>query len=46
VAWVYPEGSNKQLTLRKLEAADFSEEDIRRINVRYKKFIEDKVHAM
>jgi len=46
VAWVYPEGSNKKLILRKLEAGDFSEEDIRRINVRYKKLIADKAHAM
>ena len=46
VAWVYPEGSDKKLTLRKLEAGNSSEEDIRRINVRYKKLIVDKVHAM
>jgi hypothetical protein len=46
VAWVYPEDSNKKLTLRKLDAGAFSEEDIRRINVRYKKLIADKVHAM
>jgi len=46
MTWVYPEGENKRLTLRRLGAADFSEEDIRRINIRYKKLIEDKVHAM
>lgn len=46
VAWVYPEGSNKKLTLRKLTEGDFSNEDIRRINVRYKKLIDDKVHSM
>jgi len=46
VAWVYPEGSSKKLTLRKFDARDFSDEDIRRIRVRYKKLIEDKVHAM
>jgi len=46
VTWVYPEGINKKLTLRKLDAGDFNEEDIRRINVRYKKLIADKVHAM
>jgi hypothetical protein len=46
VAWVYPEGSNKQLTLRKLDAGDFNQEDIRRINGRYQKLIADKVHAM
>jgi hypothetical protein len=46
VAWVYPEGSNKKLVLRKVDARDFSEEDIRRIKVRYKKLIADKIHAM
>jgi hypothetical protein len=46
VAWVYPEGGEKKLALRGLEPGDFSEEDIRRINVRYKKLIEDKDHAM
>jgi hypothetical protein len=46
VAWVYPEGANKNLALRKLEAADFSDEDISRIKVRYKRLIEDKVHVM
>ena len=46
VAWVYPEGSNKQLTLRKFDLRDFSDEDIKRIKVRYKRLIEDKVHAM
>jgi hypothetical protein len=46
VTWVYPEGINKKLTLRKLDAEDFNEEDVRRINVRYKRLIADKVHAM
>ena len=46
VAWVYPEGSNKHPTLRRFDAGDFSDEDIKRIRVRYKKLIEDKVHAM
>lgn len=46
VAWVYPEGDDKNLTLRKFDVGDFSEEDIRRIRIRYKKLIEDKVHAM
>jgi len=46
VAWVYPEGINKKLTLRKLDPGDFSQEDIRRINIRYKKLIADKDHAM
>src|SRR5271155_4805968 len=46
VAWVYPEGSNQRLTLRALRVADFSDEDIRRIKIRYKRLIEDKPHAM
>ena len=46
VAWVYPEGSDKRLTLKKFSVSDFSEEDIKRIRVRYKKLIEDKTHAM
>jgi len=43
VAWVYPEGGNKQITLRRFDVGDFSDEDIKRIRVRYKKLIEDKV---
>ena len=46
IAWVYPESSDKKFALRKLDAADFSDEDLRRIRIRYKKLIEDKVHAM
>jgi hypothetical protein len=46
VAWVYPEGSNKELALRRFEVGHFSDEDVKRTRVRYKKLIEDKVHAM
>jgi hypothetical protein len=46
VAWVYPEGSNKELTLRKFDLGNFNDEDIKRIKVRYRKLIEDRVHAM
>jgi hypothetical protein len=46
VAWVYSEGSNKRLTLRRFGVGDFNDEDIRRIRIRYKKLIEDRVHAM
>jgi len=46
LAWVYPEANNKTLTLRKFDAGDFSEEDIKRINARYKALIKDKKHAM
>jgi hypothetical protein len=46
VGWVYPEGSNKELTPRRFDVGDFSDEDMKRIRVRYKKLIEDKVHAM
>jgi len=46
IAWVYSEGNEKKLTLKGLSLADFSDEDIRRIKVRYRKLIEDKSHAM
>jgi hypothetical protein len=46
VAWVYPEGEDKKLTLKAFDAGDFSDEDVRRIKIRYKKIIEDKTHAM
>ena len=46
IAWVYPEGSDRKLSLRRFDAADFSDEDLKRIRVRYKKLIEDRVHAM
>ena len=46
VAWVYPEGNKKKLRLRRFDVGDFSDEDIKRTRVRYKKLIEDKVHAM
>jgi hypothetical protein len=46
VAWIYPDGSNKELTLRRLDVGDFTDEDLKRIRIRYKKLIEDKVHAM
>ena len=45
VAWVYADGSDKKLALRKLEAGNFSEQDIRRINVRYKKLIVEPPHS-
>lgn len=46
VAWVYPEGGAKKLALRRFDVGDFTEEDLRRIKLRYKKLIEDTVHAM
>jgi hypothetical protein len=45
-AWVYPAGSKRKPELRALDQADFSAEDIRRIKIRYKECLEDKVHAM
>ncbi|MGB6624795.1 MAG: hypothetical protein WBE43_08415 [Candidatus Acidiferrales bacterium] len=45
-AWVYPEGIKKILTLRVFDLGKFSSEDVRRIRVRYKQLLEDKVHAM
>lgn len=46
IAWVYPEGSAKQLTLRELHLAQFTDEDIKRINIRYTEIIKDRGHAM
>ena len=46
VAWVYPEGSARKLTLRGWDLGKFTDEDIKRIRVRYRKLLEDKQHAM
>ncbi len=46
VAWVYAEGAERNLTLRAFDLGNFTDEDIRRIRMRYKKLLEDKVHAM
>jgi tetratricopeptide (TPR) repeat protein len=45
-AWVYPAGSTLRPELRALDQSDFTAEDVRRIQVRYKQCLEDKVHAM
>ena len=46
VAWVYPEGGAKKLTLRRFDLGSFNDEDIKRIKIRYKSLLNDKVHAM
>lgn len=46
VAWVYPEGGQKQLMLKGLDLGKFSEEDLGRMRTRYRRFLEDKAHAM
>jgi hypothetical protein len=46
VAWMYREGSPRRLTLKGLDLGKFTEEDIRRMRIRYRTFLEDKVHAM
>jgi len=46
VAWVYPEGSARKLTLRKLDPSKFNDEDVKRVRTRYRKVLEDKEHAM
>ena len=46
VAWVYPEGSARKLTLRGWDLGKFTDEDIKRIRVRYRELLEDKKHAM
>jgi len=45
-AWVYPLGKTHKPELRALDQAEFSNEDIGRIKIRYKQYLEDKVHAM
>jgi hypothetical protein len=46
VAWVYPEGAKRTPSLRGFDAAKFSADDIRRLNLRYRRLIADKAHAM
>lgn len=46
VAWVYPEGNEGKLTLKGFDLAKFNDEDIRRMQIRYRKLIEDKIHSM
>ena len=46
IVWVYPEGDTGNLTLKGFSPADFSDEDIKRIRIRYKKLMEDKTHFM
>ena len=46
VAWVYPEGAQKNLRLREFSVGDFNDRDIRRIKIRYKRLLGDKTHAM
>jgi len=45
-AWVYPEGASNKFRLRAINVAVSDEEDLRRIRIRYKQCLEDKVHAM
>jgi hypothetical protein len=46
VAWVYPEGAEKELKLRVLDPSKYSDEDVKRTRIRYRMFLEDKDHAM
>lgn len=46
IAWVYPEGSERKLTLKGFDLGNFTVEDIRRTRIRYKELIEDKKHSM
>jgi len=46
-AWVYPEGADRALTLRRVAPnPELNDEDVKRIKIRYKALLEDKVHAM
>ena len=46
VTWVYPEGNDNKLALRAFDASKYSEEDIKRIKISYKKLLDDRSHAM
>jgi hypothetical protein len=46
VAWVYPEGAARDLKIRVLDPSKYSDEDVMRTRIRYKMFLEDKIHAM
>lgn len=46
IAWVYPEGEARRLTLRAFEPDKVMDEDIARIRSRYKELLEDRGHAM
>jgi hypothetical protein len=46
VAWVYKEGEKQEFALRRIELAELSKEDIRRMQIRYRAFLMDKIHAM
>jgi hypothetical protein len=45
-AWVYEKGGKNGEVLRGMDLAKFSDEDIRRMNIRYRQFLHDKTHAM
>jgi hypothetical protein len=45
-AWVYEKGGKNGAVLRAMNLAKFSSEDIRRMNIRYRQFLQDKTHAM
>ena len=45
-AWVYERGGKHGEILRGLDPVKFSDEDIRRLKIRYRQFLEDKTHAM
>ena len=47
VAWVYPGGEDRALTLGRFELhPKVNDDDIKRIRVRYRALLEDKTHAM
>ena len=46
IAWVYPEGESRKLTLRKFDIREFTDEDIQHMRTRYAVLLADKQHAM
>ncbi|HXX99950.1 MAG TPA: hypothetical protein VEI54_03460 [Candidatus Limnocylindrales bacterium] len=47
VAWIYGEGTERALTLRRFDQSPgFTDGDVKRIRIRYRAMLEDKSHAM
>lgn len=44
--WVYNRGGKDGAVLRAMDAAKFTDEDIKNMKIRYRQFLADKVHAM
>lgn len=45
-AWVYRAGSERRYELRSFEPAKISDDELKQMQVRYRRFLQDKVHAL